>query len=510
MSQIGLFSVLCLFASTLSALGLGEIKVSSSLGERLKAQVELLDMEREDPQDVKIRLAPLLEYKKNELFYPAGLKFIFKVDHLPSGKTVLNINSNETVEDPFLNLLIEVSSSSTSGKVYKEFTLLLDPANQVDVSPVVVNAPQLPAVDLSKKADASSGLESLPLSSQVKKNILPPSQSIAEVLPTTQPVRRPPKKRIQGNTSSPDRVVRKNNSSGQLALTLSNALSLNREAANGGAGLSISRSDPNAPKGWSLMMGDSLQEDIIAKEKSISDMKSQIGEMEALVQNLKAKLAQTGMSGVGAPVLLSASQVPADAEMIVATSATLSASAVSPTPVASPQPDVAVGTEAVAWKKWLEVYWKKLVVIVALLVVGVAALFEYKRRQQLTAWNHGIFDDLDTPVAGATGPSALDRSMKVPLYKEKKVVPEAAAEYDLLEAADIYLRFDNDELAEESLRDALKINAKNPQTYLSLLGIYESRGDAKAFAETAEALKMLGDAEAWKKALELGKKFESA
>lgn len=66
--QIGLFSVLCVLATTVSALGLGEIKVSSNLGERLKAQVELLDMEREDPQDVKIKLASLQEYKKMNFF----------------------------------------------------------------------------------------------------------------------------------------------------------------------------------------------------------------------------------------------------------------------------------------------------------------------------------------------------------------------------------------------------------------------------------------------------------
>lgn len=519
LSQFGLLSVLCLVVACANALGLGEIKVTSNLGERLKAQVELLDLNGEDLQDIKIRLATMQDYKKNDLFYPSGLKFYFKVVNDAGVNPLLRITSDVPVEDPFLNLLVEVTSASNAGKVYKGFTLLLDPAPQFDKAPVAVVAPQLPPVAAVKKTDTS-----FPIASQVKKNIVP--TLAADVNPPVSQATPSVKKRRHRALSSTlsSTSVRKSHSasSGQLSLTLSSVLSFpkNEGGAGGGAGLSISKSDPNnkAAKGWSLMMGDSLQEDIIAKEKSINEMKSQIGEMEALVKSLKTKLGQGGASGVAAPVLLAHSQVEGGGVVGAvsgAASAVVVASAVQAIPVVQPQqPKVVVqssGMGSINWSALLEMYWKKLAAMFALLLIGAAAIFAYRRRQEVNAWNHGIFDDLnhDASTSDAVKPvSALDRSMKVPAYKETKVVSEESAEYDLLEAADIYLRFDNDELAEESLRDAIKINPNNPQSYLTLLGIYDSRGDAKSFNETAQALKQLGDAEAWKKALEMGKKFE--
>jgi pilus assembly protein FimV len=102
--------------------------------------------------------------------------------------------------------------------------------------------------------------------------------------------------------------------------------------------------------------------------------------------------------------------------------------------------------------------------------------------------------------------------MKVPAVKEQKGmnVSSAPPEYDFLEEADIYLRFGHDKLAEEVLREAIKINPSNPHTYLTLLGIYESRGDAKGFAAVATEMKEVGDNADWQKAVEMGKRIDPA
>ena len=78
-------------------------------------------------------------------------------------------------------------------------------------------------------------------------------------------------------------------------------------------------------------------------------------------------------------------------------------------------------------------------------------------------------------------------------------------EYEMLEEADIYLRFGNDKLAEVALKEAVKINPKNPQPYLKLLLIYFSRKDSAAFLAVAQQLKPLCDEITWSRVAEMGR-----
>jgi tetratricopeptide repeat protein len=77
--------------------------------------------------------------------------------------------------------------------------------------------------------------------------------------------------------------------------------------------------------------------------------------------------------------------------------------------------------------------------------------------------------------------SRIEKSMKTPAYVEQKTQSILPPEYETLEEADIYLRFGHDKLAEEALREAIKINPGNPQAYLTLLRICFSRKDSALF-----------------------------
>ncbi|MDX8386790.1 MAG: hypothetical protein R8M11_09810 [Gallionella sp.] len=81
-------------------------------------------------------------------------------------------------------------------------------------------------------------------------------------------------------------------------------------------------------------------------------------------------------------------------------------------------------------------------------------------------------------------------------------------EYEMLEEADIYLRFGHDKLAEEALREAIKINVNNSQSYLKLLRIYFSRDDTDSFLELAKQTKQLGDKNMWSKVAEMGRNLD--
>ena len=98
--------------------------------------------------------------------------------------------------------------------------------------------------------------------------------------------------------------------------------------------------------------------------------------------------------------------------------------------------------------------------------------------------------------------------MKIPARAAQDAQPILLPEYELLEEAEINLRFGHDKLAEEVLKEAIKINPKNPHAYLILLRIYVAREDTAAFLAVGQRLKLLGDESAWKKAAEMGRKLD--
>jgi pilus assembly protein FimV len=103
-----------------------------------------------------------------------------------------------------------------------------------------------------------------------------------------------------------------------------------------------------------------------------------------------------------------------------------------------------------------------------------------------------------------------EHTMKTPAYIEQKTQSILPPEYEMLQEADIYLRFGHDKLAEEALREAIKINPKNPQAYLTLLRICFSRKDSTAFVALAKQLQPLSDENVWAKVAEMGRTLDPA
>jgi hypothetical protein len=104
----------------------------------------------------------------------------------------------------------------------------------------------------------------------------------------------------------------------------------------------------------------------------------------------------------------------------------------------------------------------------------------------------------------------IGQTMKTPAYVEQKTQSIFPPEYEMLEEADIYLRFGHDKLAEEALREAIKINPRNPQAYLTLLRICFSRKDSADFVALAKQVQPLSDENVWAKVAEMGRSLDPA
>lgn len=167
---LGLVVALAL-STTVSAMGLGGINVQSALGQPLKADIELVSLNKAEKASLVARLASADAYKGAGLEYPYGNKFKFSVESRADGSAYLKASSAQPVNDPFVSMLVEVTWSS--GRLLREYTFLLDPPGYVPEQPapadVVVVAPaavmEVPppvAEVVAEPAPAASGMTPAP------------------------------------------------------------------------------------------------------------------------------------------------------------------------------------------------------------------------------------------------------------------------------------------------------------------------------------------------------------
>lgn len=115
--------------STADAAGLGKIVVFSALGQPLRAEIEVA-ASREELADMKAQLASPDVFKQAGLDYATTLLGInFSIDKRPSGKAVIKLNSDKPINDPFIDLLLELNWAT--GRLVREYTFLLDPPEMV-------------------------------------------------------------------------------------------------------------------------------------------------------------------------------------------------------------------------------------------------------------------------------------------------------------------------------------------------------------------------------------------
>jgi pilus assembly protein FimV len=109
------------------ALGLGEIQVNSALNEPLDAEIKLTQVRDLSPLQIQPRMAAVDEYSlSGGVSQGRYLRDIqFQVLLTPDGAGSIRLRSNEPIQEPFLNFMVEVNWPS--GRMVREYTLLLDP-----------------------------------------------------------------------------------------------------------------------------------------------------------------------------------------------------------------------------------------------------------------------------------------------------------------------------------------------------------------------------------------------
>ncbi|MFZ6747493.1 FimV/HubP family polar landmark protein [Undibacterium sp. Ren11W] len=144
-----------LLLSEVHATGLGKLTVLSALGQPLRAEIELTSPDKDEISSLVPKLASAEAFRQSSIdFNPALLSLRFAVESRGAGY-VIRLSSTQAMNEPFVDLLLEMNSNN--GKLLREYTFLLDPAElRSSQSAQIANPVSVAAQNASTKAVSQS------------------------------------------------------------------------------------------------------------------------------------------------------------------------------------------------------------------------------------------------------------------------------------------------------------------------------------------------------------------
>ena len=136
--------VLLLGASVAEAAGLGRLTVNSALGQILNAEIDLVSLQPGELDALTARVAAPEAFRDARIEYSSSLRLLrFSVEKRANGTPFLKVTSIAPINEPFVDVLIEVSWPA--GRIQREYPILLDPPGYAQgrspVPPTVSTAP---------------------------------------------------------------------------------------------------------------------------------------------------------------------------------------------------------------------------------------------------------------------------------------------------------------------------------------------------------------------------------
>lgn len=137
-----------LLFSNAHAAGLGKLTVLSSLGQPLRAEIELTSVSTGEAGALAVKLASVEAFQQANVNFNSALSSLrFSVEKRGERQYV-RVTSSQPLNEPFVDMLLEMNGPN--GRLVREYTFLLDPAdlNATQAAQVV----QTPAASASRPA----------------------------------------------------------------------------------------------------------------------------------------------------------------------------------------------------------------------------------------------------------------------------------------------------------------------------------------------------------------------
>lgn len=168
-------TLLALGGTNAQALSLGRITVQSALGEPLKAEIDIPDINAEEAASLNVQVAAPANFKSAGLDYSpvlTGLRMVLQ--KRPDGRSYLRLSSDRLVQEPFVDLILDAGWQS--GRVVRNYTMLFDP-------------PHMRPTPMAQPLTATLPVPLAAPSSVTVPRLAPPPRSAAQASP---PERRQP------------------------------------------------------------------------------------------------------------------------------------------------------------------------------------------------------------------------------------------------------------------------------------------------------------------------------
>src|SRR5690349_3566372 len=135
----GLLGGVLTLPATTFALGLGKLTVDSGLGQPLSAHVELTAAQKDELESLSAKVADPSVYRDNNVQFPGALsRARVVIEQNPNGPPQLKVTTSQAVNEPYLDLIVEVNWAT--GRVVRNYTFLLDPPGMGESQAVAPSA----------------------------------------------------------------------------------------------------------------------------------------------------------------------------------------------------------------------------------------------------------------------------------------------------------------------------------------------------------------------------------
>lgn len=147
--KVSLFAIILMLPwVAVQAAGLGKLTLNSALGQPFSAEIDIVSTDTDEIPSLNASVATREAFAQAGISYESVLSaFKVSIETRANGNPFIKLTSPQAVNDPFLMLLMELNWSS--GRILREYTVLLDPVESPAQNLVAANTNPPPIVGAS-------------------------------------------------------------------------------------------------------------------------------------------------------------------------------------------------------------------------------------------------------------------------------------------------------------------------------------------------------------------------
>jgi pilus assembly protein FimV len=143
------------------ALALGRVNVLSALGEPLRAEIEVPEINADEAATLKATVASPDAFRAAGLEYNAALAGVqVSLQRRANGRSYLRLSSERAITEPFVDLILEANWGA--GRILRDYTMLFDPPNLRQAAQPTPTAPGVSAAPAAPRAAPSARAPAAP------------------------------------------------------------------------------------------------------------------------------------------------------------------------------------------------------------------------------------------------------------------------------------------------------------------------------------------------------------